>query len=578
MQIGPPARFDGAPFPQHLQQPPGTQVSPYRAAVPQWPMPIPRRAPSRSRPLDVRELLALGAFVVLFDVVSFRGDDFASGGYGLALLFTLCPVGLFAAARARRLSPRLACTGAMLGAVALRCAYSPTAMNALAGFALAFLFALSLRVRRVFVPEALLSALGALRRIPSRVRATFRGTRVLLSRTRMGRVAILPIFIPFALAVAFGAVFAFANPVVAHVLDVSFSFVARVIHVPSAGRVFFWGATVLFGATLLRPAIRLARGTDTAAETQEATPTSLLVARNGLVVLNVMFLAYNALDATFLWSGKPPSGMRTQQYAHLGAFWLTVALVMLTGVVGIMFRGALSRDERAKHARTMAYVLMGQGFVLALGTYRRIAIHIAYSGLSDLRIVGILGTTLVVIGVALVARKLHATKSFTWLLRRQLDAFAVTAVLYLIAPTHLIAAQVNVSRIERGENRPIVHMFRQSREPESAPVLIALLDHPDLRVRQGAAELLENEREILRGDVAGRSSWRERDIASQRALAAIDNAAPRIAEVLGDVDRSAARQVLREISRLSNDDATLEDLLAIPDAAGWSRSHARSSY
>lgn len=53
-------------------------------------------------------------------------------------------------------------------------------------------------------------------------------------------------------------------------------------------------------------------------------------------------------DAAYLWTGTPPAGMRTQQYAHRGAFWLTIALVMCTGLVGVMFRGPLSHDLRAK--------------------------------------------------------------------------------------------------------------------------------------------------------------------------------------------------------------------------------------
>ena len=93
------------------------------------------------------------------------------------------------------------------------------------------------------------------------------------------------------------------------------------------------------------------------------------MSRNALVPLNVVFLAYNALDATCLWAGAPPSGMSERQYAHEGAAWLTVALVVLNVVVGVMFRGALAHDPRAKWTRVLAYAWLGQGFVLALGTW-----------------------------------------------------------------------------------------------------------------------------------------------------------------------------------------------------------------
>ena len=214
---------------------------------------------------------------------------------------------------------------------------------------------------------------------------------------------------------------------------------------------------------------------------------------------------------------------------------------------------------------------MAQGLVLGLGTYRRIAIHIAKSGLSDLRIVGILGTTLVLCGVVLVAIKLRNAKTFTWLVRRQLDAFAVTLVLYSVFPTHLVSAHVNVARIQSGEYRPILHMFRQSTKPESAAELLPLLQHKDVRVRQGVAALLEDEQKQLSAEVGKQGSWREHDVASRRTLAALDAAGPEIATVLGNVERPAARHVLLEISRVANDSTSLEELLAVPDAETWTR-------
>jgi hypothetical protein len=311
--------------------------------------------------------------------------------------------------------------------------------------------------------------------------------------------------------------------------------------------------------------VRLARGGEAAEAIGEATPVALAVSRNALVMLNLLFLAYNALDAAYLWSGSPPAGMRTQQYAHAGAFWLTVALVMLTAVVGVMFRAALAHDGRAASARTLAYVWCTQGAVLAAGTYRRIAIHIAKSGLSDLRIVGILGTTRVATGVVLVAWKLRERRTFTWLVRRQLDAFALTAALYAVVPTHLASAHVNVARIGAGEYRPAMHMFRQAASEESVAAVLPLLDHSDVRIRQGVAAILEEERERLRaGEPA---AWRERSFAATRAIAVLDAAGPKIAATLGNVDRRDARRSLYEVTRVANEDRSLEEILAVPRAA-----------
>jgi hypothetical protein len=531
-----------------------------------WVPPPPPRPAPRPAPLRGKELATAGAIAVAVDIALFSHHGLAMGGFGLALLFFVVPAALAVAAHARRTSIRLAVIAGLLAAVGARCAYDPTTGTVLSGLALLLLFTFTLRARRTFLPEAMVSALSAVAKMPSRIGAAVAGAQRIAARTRVGNIAVLPIVIPLALSLVFAGVFALANPVVAHGLEVGWTALSSVIAFPSPLRIFFWGLSLVAAFVLLRPSIRLAKGSEAAVAEGEATATSLLVARNALSALNVLFLLYNALDAAFLWSGATPAGMSTQRYAHAGAFWLTVALVMCTGVIGVMFRGPLSHDARAKTARTLAYVWMAQGLVLALGTYRRIGIHIAHSGLSDLRIVGITGTTLVVAGVVAVALKLHRRHAFTWLVRRQLDAFALALVLYAVFPTHLVSARVNVARIEGGEYAPVLHMFRQSQQPESAAELLPLLEHKDARVRQGVATLLESEQKTLAADVGKQGSWRERDVASRRTLAKLDAAGPQISSILGTVDRRAARHVLLEISRVADEGRSLEEILAVPDA------------
>jgi hypothetical protein len=508
---------------------------------------------------------------VIADLATWSGSDgFGSGGFGLALLFVGAPALLFVAARAWRRSARLAVVVAMLAAVAIRSVVHPTPGTTLAGLALLLGFALALRAPRAFVPEAIASALSAIGALPSRIGAAVAGASRLAARTRIGRVSVLPVVVPVALCAVFAGIFALANPVVARAAGVLWQAIVS-LGLPSPGRVAMFAFALVGAVALLRPSIYKTKLAEAAPACGDARETTLAVARNALVGLNVLFLAYDALDAAYLWSGRPPAGMTTQAYAHQGAFWLTIALVLLTLVVGVMFKGPIAHDPRGRLARGLAYAWMAQGLVVAVGTYRRIAIHVAHSGLSDLRIVGVLGTTLVVFGVVLVARKLRARRTFTWLVRRQLDALAVAFVVYAVFPTNWVSARVNVSRIEAGEYRPLLHMFRQARRAESAPTLLPLLRHQDHRVRQGVAALLEQERADLHEEASSETTWRERDLVTPRALASLDAAAPEIQAALGDVDRSAARQVLLEISRVANEDRSLEDLLAIPDAETWSR-------
>lgn len=554
---------------------------PYRGAP--WHVPVPARRTPKPAALRVRELGVVAAVVAIADLAFWgrTNSRLTGGGFGAALLFFVAPLLVYLAARYRQRTAKVGVLAALLGIVGLRCAFDPTPGTVLAGFGLLFAFGIATHLRTFFVPETAFAALVAVAQVPSRVGAAFRGIARLFARTRLGsvgRASVLPIAIPAGLVVVFGGIFALANPLVARALGVAVDAIASVVGVPSVPRIFLWSVAALGGVMVLRPALRKARGAEAASATGEATATALLVARNAMFGLNALFLLYNALDATYLWAGSPPPGVPTQKYAHEGAFWLTIALAMLTAVIGVMFRGPLAHDLRAAKTRTLAYVWLGQGLLLALGTYRRIAIHIAHSGLSDLRIVGILGTTLVVSGLLFVGWKLRRERTFTWLVRRQLDAFALTAIVYAVMPTHLLSASVNVARINAGEYRPVLHMFRQAQRTESAAALVPLLDHPDLRVRQGVAALLEGERKSLANDAAAQTSWRERDIATRRTLAGLDEAAPKIDAVLGTVDRVKARRVLLEISRVANEDRSLEELLAIPAADAWGEDGERQSY
>jgi len=571
-----PASPTPTPPPAAVPSPPGAEgrlapnaywvgTGPYRMADAS-PPPHRARPPARTRPLGGRELAAGLAIGAVADACVWGADGAATGGLGLAVFLVVVPALVVVAVQRFRVSLRLIVVSALLAALAARAALAPTMGTALAGLACLFAFALTLRGRRTFAPEMLASAFAAVAKLPSRARAAYEGTRRLAARTRVGNVAVLPVVVPLALSAVFAGVFALANPVVAHGLGVAWQAVSGLVALPSPLRVLFFALSLVCACTLLRPAIRLARGSEHAMAERAAAPGELLVARNALAAVNALFLAYNALDAAYLWSGAPPAGSTTQAYAHQGAFWLTIALAMLTAVIGFTFRGSLAHDPRARTARILAYTWMVQGLVLALGTYRRIAIHVAHSGLSDLRIVAMLGTTLVVFGVVAVALKLRGRHTFRWLLRRQIDAFALTVAVYTVFPTHFVAARVNVARIQSGEYGPVLHMFRQSATEESAAELVPLLAHRDERVRQGVAALLDAERERLAGSVAREKTWRERDVVSRRTLAALEAARPRMREVLDGVDESAAREALLEVARAANDGLTLEEILSVPSA------------
>lgn len=486
-------------------------------------------------PARVREIAAAIGLVVAADFALWRGRDLAPGGYSAALFFAIVPVILVAAARARRFTPRLGVVAALLASIALRCAYAPTVGTVLLGIFGIFVLAITMRARSSSLADVGGSFVATFTSIPQRLQAFVGGVSARLGRKRDGSNDSGTIAVPVILVATFIGIFALANPIVAKGLG----FLTNATF-PSFGRIVT-AAGLGFGAIMLvRPAFFRSKRVEDADTTNECSDRGLRMSRNALVPLNIVFFAYNALDAAYLWAGAPPPGMTERQYAHQGAAWLTVGLVVLTAVVGVMFRGALAHDLRAKQTRILAYAWLGQGFVLALGTFRRLSIHITTSGLSNLRILGIFGTALVTFGLVLVTLKLSRQRSFTWLVRRQLDALVLAGIGFSILPTHRVSAPVNVSRAMAHEYQALVNVEEQAAEPESAAALLPLLDHDDERIRRGVAALLLDERDALRVRTKASLRWADRDLATKSALRDLEAASPRLEAVLGDVERPAA--------------------------------------
>jgi hypothetical protein len=516
---------------------------------------------NRPTPARPRELAAMLAIVALADVALYQG----AGGAGLAALFAGLPAILFLVAPARSLSRRFAVISALLALVAGRCLWHSSAGATVLGMAMVLLFAIALRTPRSFLPELAASALGSAWGSARQLRG-FGVTLARLARpARLARTSWAAFTIPAALVVVFGAIFAAANPVIQGWLGRAVTFVDGVGWAPSPSRFVFWGGCALAAAGLLRPAIRTIAWLDArlgvahdSAPTDVAPEASrIALAQNGMIALNALFLGYNALDAVYLWGGYAPSGMTHTEYAHAGTVWLTVAFVASTIVLGALFRGPIEYDARGKLARGLAYAWAGQNFLLAAGTFRRITMYIAYSGLTELRIVGIFGTSLATLGLAIIVYKVWYRRTMLWVLRRQLDALAVAVAIFVVTPTGALAMRYNVARIAADQYRPLLHLYEQPIRAEAVPALLLLLDHPDPVVRQGVAVIVAAERDRLRADDARATSWMDFEIARHRALGALDDTAARLTEVM-PLDHRAAAARLRGVAYGINDEVERE--------------------
>ena len=511
----------------------------------------------RPPPVRPRELLALIAIVALADLALYQGN----GGAGLAVLFTGVPAILFGVATRRVLSRRFAAIAAIVALIAGRCLWQSSAGATALGMAMLLPFAIALRTSHSFVPELVASVLGSAWGSVRQLGA-FSGALGRLARpVRSLRASWAALYIPAALVVVFGAIFAAANPVIQGWLGSVVDLVGGAGWAPSPGRVVFWAGCAVAAAGLLRPVMRsFARldarlGASHVSEPTGALPAAsrVALARNGMIALNALFLGYNALDAVYLWGGHAPSGVTHTEYAHAGTAWLSIAFVLSTIVLGALFRGPIEHHARGRLARGLAYVWAAQNVILAAGTFRRIQMYIAYSGLTQLRIVGIFGTALATLGLAIVVYKLARRRTMLWVMRRQLDALAIAVAVFIVMPSDDLAMRYNVARIADDQYRPLLHLYEQPIRDEAVPALLPLLDHPDPVVREGVAVIVAAQRDRLYGKERRADSWLDFELARHRALRALDGAAARLAEVMprniGD-----ARARLRGIAYGINDE------------------------
>jgi hypothetical protein len=512
---------------------------------------------TRTPPVRPRDHLAMIAIIALADVALYQG----AGGAGLAVMFAAIPAILFLTADTRSVSRRFAVIVALLALVAGRCLWHASAGATALGLAMLLPFAIALRTARSFLPELAASALGSAGGA-ARQLGTFAATLAGFARPAWStRSSWAAFYIPAVLVVVFGAIFAAANPVIQGWLGSVLDRLDGLAWSPSPVRFVFWGGCAVAAAGLLRPVIRTIAGLDArlgvveASEPTDQAPEAsrLALARNGMIALNILFLGYNALDAVYLWGGHAPSGVTHTEYAHAGTVWLTVAFVLSTIVLGALFRGPIEHDARGKLARGLAYAWAGQNFLLAAGTFRRITTYIAYSGLTELRIVGIVGTSLATLGLAIVVCKLWRRRTMLWVLRRQLDALAIAVAVFVVTPTDDLTMRYNVARIEADQYRPLLHLYEQPIRAEAIPALLPLLDHPDPMVREGVAVILAARRDRLLAVDANATSWLDFEIARDRALGALDDDAARLAHVL-PIDRDAASAKLRGVAYGINDE------------------------
>jgi hypothetical protein len=351
----------------------------------------------------------------------------------------------------------------------------------------------------------------------------------------------LPLLIPFVVCYLFVLIFQMANPVVDKKVslfwekaDLIFENFGNVV--PDFSHFMFWllagsvALILLFPQKAKCPYANCENLSDELLEGKEGEEISrnfFWTVINSLLMLNVLFVVYNYVDLKLMWLETGfPVGMNLNQYAQEGSFWLTVALLMTSLFLGALFQGRVNFSSKLKPIKVLAALWIVQNFIFALGTYRRLMIYVQYNGATPLRTVGVIGITLVVLGLLIVALKIKNKKSFFWMLRAQVSCVVVGLFIYYVVPTEYVEKKINTYMILRNETTQThpaaFQIYNQPLSPSGIPALIPLLNCEDKVVREGVAAILRRERTTLRRWVSTNNSWKHFQISRFCALESIE--------------------------------------------------------
>jgi hypothetical protein len=479
-------------------------------------------APRRTD-VGLKELIAIGLAVVLADVTIYRGHGFTGVA---AFLLGACAL-LFFGKRRRHFRISVLVVGGMLGLLATHLVWYGSPLQVATGVVLLIAFATSLDGQTPYLLAVLTmgsqAALGGLRAI-GEYSNSVRG-----AGPRLNRTGSLNYILPAIAFFAFSVLFILANPdVVSFVSGQLEAFLTRISDwlVRAALRPtepLFWLGVALVMAGLLRPILRFsALQPFFPADAQPASVAAPLYTafRNTLLTVIALFAVYLVYEFYTMSTRDFPKTFYYAGYAHEGAAWLTVALALATLILSVVFSGRVLDDPRLPKLRTLAWIWSLENLLLSAAVYNRLFIYIDFNGMTRMRIIGLFGISLVVVGFLLVVWKIIQQRSFPWLIHRQMWALGIAVYLFSITPVDWIAASYNVRRILAGDISASMQIGVQQLDLEGVMALPPLLDSDSPVVREGVAALIADRYLQLQADHESRQirGWTAFQASDQVAL------------------------------------------------------------
>lgn len=492
-----------------------------------------------------RELLVVLVMVVLGDLLIYRCHGFL----GPALFLPLAGVLLYFGKPRRQITGVFWLLASMLVLVGLRLAWYGSALSTVVGFAWLFALATVLNGQTPYVVAVLAMASQT---IAAGGRALWDYTQRIRSYGGLDSRRGLSVLLPLIALLVFGTLFILANPHIVTfvsariraVLESLSDWFVRLALQPT--EILFWVAMAWVTAGLLQPLVSVLNSAKTASTDRQPTggpiDSPLFRAyRNTLLTVIGLFAIYLAYEFYSLWTRDFPPGFYYAGYAHQGAAWLTTALALATLTLSMVFSGRILHDPRIGKLRVLAWIWSVQNLLLSAAVYNRLLIYIDYNGMTRMRIVGLFGITVVVVGFLLVVVKIVYQQSFIWLIQRQAWALASTVYLFAVIPVDGLAVKYNVDRIRQGELSACMQIGVQKLDLEGVLSLPPLLECSTPEIREGAAALMAQAHRQLQQSYSGQSNmrWTALQLSERYALKRLGALREQWARYENDAQRAA---------------------------------------
>ena len=357
--------------------------------------------------------------------------------------------------------------------------------------------ALAMSMSRVtpFFPELLAFFAYCLQGIITRIRGV-RFSGIDKATGAIGPAFVPQVTLPLGAVVLFSTLFVLANPDLSQQfsawIESGWNSVSTYLGSLSPGQAVFWGYSIAVLLGFLYPAAMKLIPEKTPVELlgQKENAPMYSAYRNTLLCVILLFTGYLLFEFATLGFRDFPEDFYYAGYAHQGAFWLTVALAVATGVLSAIFQGQTLADPRLDQLKRLAITWSALNFLLSIAVFNRLMIYVNYNGLTQLRVIGFLGITCVVLGFVLVLWKLLKGNGAIWLLHRQSWIPVLAMIAYAILPIDWYVQYHNTQQVLRDKLAPSKQIAAKLTSAEGVLPLFEIIDHPRPEIRDGVRAIM----------------------------------------------------------------------------------------